>query len=165
VLGKDLAKAIKKELRPASPSAVAFAGKEAADRTARLGSSNTVVGSAVSAVTKTVGHVRIERPQGATGSHVFSLESSTPRPATETGIPTAQLPAEFQVGSEPGQYVPTFSLNNGNSVQVSVNAHDSDPAESAGGNSADLTAASFAAAVDWIFSQNDATKKGRRSRG
>ncbi|HZD57230.1 MAG TPA: hypothetical protein VE136_10930 [Anaerolineales bacterium] len=70
-----------------------------------------------------VGQVFISSPAGASGQEVFTENPSFSIPAPVSGVPTARLTAFFRAGSATGEYVVTFKLNGGNSVQtfVSVN--------------------------------------------
>jgi hypothetical protein len=69
---------------------------------------------------RTVGHVRIDAPPGAEGHEVFSEDPSFEIPAPISSVPTSRLTVSFRAGSEPGDYVLTFKLAGGNSVQAFV---------------------------------------------
>lgn len=66
---------------------------------------------------RVVGTVGIDAPEGATGQRVFTEEPSAEAKAPLFGAPTAHLRTHFQAGSEPGEYVVTFQLIDGNSSQ------------------------------------------------
>jgi hypothetical protein len=69
---------------------------------------------------RTVGHVRIDAPPGAEGQEVFTEVPSFEIAAPISGVPTARSTVFFRAGSEAGDYVLTFRLNGGNSVQTFV---------------------------------------------
>jgi hypothetical protein len=69
---------------------------------------------------RTVGHVMVDTPAGAIGQAVFTTEPSRPVNSPVTGFPTALLQAGFRAGSATGEYVLTFSLTGGNSVEMHV---------------------------------------------
>lgn len=81
---------------------------------------------------KTVGHVNIDAPWGASGHwlEVNPLNCTTLMPAAPVigatpGIgpqPVGRLDIQFHAGDQPGLYTTTLSLNNGNSVQMYVEA-------------------------------------------
>lgn len=73
---------------------------------------------------KTVGHVYIKAPGGASGHKVESLGPSLEGNAPVSGVPTAYLTAEFFAGSETGRYETTFALNNGNSATMVVDVRN-----------------------------------------
>lgn len=71
---------------------------------------------------RTVGHVRIDTPPGASG-HGISNTGVGPSFAVNspvTAIPTARLQLEFTAGSASGRYTTTLSVNGGNSVEMVV---------------------------------------------
>ena len=67
-----------------------------------------------------VGLVSLSTPSGATGQELTGLEPSFAINSPVSGVPTARLTAQFTAGSVPGDYVLTFSLNGGNSIQTFV---------------------------------------------
>jgi hypothetical protein len=67
---------------------------------------------------RVVGHVRVKAPPSAIGHEVFALNPSTDVNSPVLGVPTARLTAYFRAGSAVGEYVVTFELNGGNSVQM-----------------------------------------------
>jgi hypothetical protein len=79
-----------------------------------------------------VGHIYIDAPHGATGYGIDSNPLGCPTKiggapviAGTPGIgpqPVGRLDLAFRAGSEPGEYTTTISLNNGNSVQMTVTA-------------------------------------------
>ena len=83
---------------------------------------------------KTIGHVSIDAPWGASGQslEVNPLGCPTFMPAAPVigatpGIgpqPVGRLDLRFLAGDQPGLYTTTLSLNNGNSVQMFVIAED-----------------------------------------
>lgn len=72
---------------------------------------------------RTVGHVFIERPKGATGYSVFTQSPSTLINSPISTVPTGRMTAFFRTGSEAGDYTLTFSVKGGNSVQMFVAAN------------------------------------------
>ena len=72
---------------------------------------------------RVVGHVFISSPDGAFGQEVFAEEASFPIPAPVSGVPTARLTAFFRADSVAGEYVVTFKLIGGNSVEMLVRAN------------------------------------------
>ena len=80
----------------------------------------------------TIGHVSIDAPIGSTGYGIASnplgcgsLMPFAPVIAATPGIgpqPVGRLDLLFRAGTVPGRYTTTISLNNGNSVQMIVDA-------------------------------------------
>jgi hypothetical protein len=64
---------------------------------------------------RVVGTIDVEAPAGAAGQNVYSEEASAEFNAPLFGVPAGHLRVFFQAGSEPGDYVITFSLVDGNS--------------------------------------------------
>jgi hypothetical protein len=78
---------------------------------------------------RTVGHVYLDAPPGATGHDVYVTNSTglsaAPVIGGTPGIgpqPVGLLQLQFVAGSEAGEYVTTVMLNGGNSVQMRVAA-------------------------------------------
>jgi len=71
-----------------------------------------------------VGHIAIEAPAGATGQEIVTEAPSEAIPAPVIGVPTARLTAHFRAGSTPGEYKLTFTLNDGNAVDMFVTVDD-----------------------------------------
>ena len=81
---------------------------------------------------KTVGHVFIDAPPGATGYGIevnpYGCPTQIPGAPVIGGTPgigpqpVGRLDLQFYTGSEAGDYITTLSLNNGNSVQMVVTA-------------------------------------------
>lgn len=79
---------------------------------------------------KTVGHVNIDAPRGASGHwlDINPLGCTTLLPAAPViggtpGVgpqPVGRLDIQFHSGEQPGRYTTTLSLNNGNSIQMLV---------------------------------------------
>jgi hypothetical protein len=69
---------------------------------------------------RTVGHVVIDAPPGARGQTVAGGPSTLHAPAPVLGLPTGRLTATFTAGDTPGTYLTTFTMNNGNSLQMHV---------------------------------------------
>ena len=69
---------------------------------------------------RTVGRVRIDAPAGAEGQEVFTEDPSSGINAPISGVPTGKLTVFFRAGSEAGDYVLTFKVNGGNSLQTFV---------------------------------------------
>ncbi len=69
---------------------------------------------------RVVGHVFVDAPAGATGQEITIEGLSSPTNAPILGVPTARLTANFRAGSATGEYIVTFELNGGNSVQMFV---------------------------------------------
>ncbi len=70
-----------------------------------------------------VGKVWLQAPEGSTQHRLVVEKPSFPIKSPVLGIPTARLTAQFITGSQPGDYVLTFKLNEGNSTQMFVKAH------------------------------------------
>ena len=78
---------------------------------------------------RTVGHLYIDAPPGATGQDVYLVDSTglpaAPVIGATPGIgpqPVGRLQLQFMTGSEAGDYVTTLMLNGGNAVQMTVRA-------------------------------------------
>jgi len=78
---------------------------------------------------KTIGHVYIDGPAGASGQEVWVSNSDSlgaaPVIGSTPGIgpqEVGRLQIQFMAGSEPGEYVTTLMLNGGNSLQMHVTA-------------------------------------------
>ena len=67
-----------------------------------------------------VGRVILDAPGGATGNIVFTESPSVKINAPVTGVPTGHMVAKFRAGSTPGDYLVTFKLIGGNSIQMFV---------------------------------------------
>lgn len=67
-----------------------------------------------------VGRVSIDAPKGAEGQKVFTRKPSSTTDAPVTRIPAGHLRAFFRAGSETGEYVVTFALNEGNAVRLTA---------------------------------------------
>ena len=72
---------------------------------------------------KVVGQIFIEAPKGARGQEIGSQGLSTLINGPVLGIPTGRLRVDFTTGDAPGDYTITFQMNNGNSVQMHVEAN------------------------------------------
>lgn len=74
----------------------------------------------------TVGHVRIDAPDGATGQQLMSFGPSVVQGTPVFGPPsmTARWVGRFMAGSEPGMYTITVKINGGNSIQTFVTVAD-----------------------------------------
>lgn len=81
---------------------------------------------------QTIGHVYVDAPKDARGYRIEqnplgcpTMMGGAPVIAGTPGIgpqPVGRLDLLFHTGTEPGQYVTTISLNNGNTVQMFVSA-------------------------------------------
>jgi hypothetical protein len=69
---------------------------------------------------RTVGHIAIDAPAGASGHGVMDLGPSSAFLAPISGAPAALLKAQFTAGSVVGRYTITISLNGGNSINMFV---------------------------------------------
>ncbi|HKY52672.1 MAG TPA: hypothetical protein VJM08_00140 [Anaerolineales bacterium] len=69
---------------------------------------------------RVVGSIKIKMPPNATGQEVYTEAASSVINAPITGVPTARLRVFFRAGSASGTYVVTFSLKDGNEVQMYV---------------------------------------------
>jgi len=92
---------------------------------------------------KVVGQVFIDAPAGATGHTIaLPLDASFEIPSAPIIppplIPVARLNAWFTAGSMPGRYVTTFQVNNGNSVQMVVDATELADAAASAATCADI---------------------------
>ncbi len=68
---------------------------------------------------RTVGHIRIHVPHGATGQSVAG-GPSTPFNAPIKGVPTALLNMQFTAGSASGRYTTEVRLKGGNAIEFFV---------------------------------------------
>ncbi len=69
---------------------------------------------------RVVGQITIDAPPGASGQEISGGPSTGAVPAPVLGMLTSRLTAQFVAGDTPGLYTTTFSMNNGNSVQMFV---------------------------------------------
>lgn len=71
---------------------------------------------------RTIGHISVVGPTGATGSQVLATQPSVEVNTPITGFPAGHLRVLFQTGDLPGLYTVTLSLAGGNSTTFFVNA-------------------------------------------
>lgn len=72
---------------------------------------------------RTVGHIRLQTPAGASGQMVTGIASSNPNdPAPIKGVPAGRLAVRFTAGSAPGRYVASVRLHGGNTLRMVVEA-------------------------------------------
>jgi len=67
-----------------------------------------------------IGQIFLDGPNGVTGQVVFTESPSVEINAPITGVPTGHLVASFRAGTTSGDYLVTFALNGGNSIQMTV---------------------------------------------
>lgn len=65
-----------------------------------------------------VGRISIDAPEGAKGQEIFTRRASAATEAPVTGIPAGHMRAFFRAGSEPGKYVVTVDLDEGNVARM-----------------------------------------------